>query len=296
MNILHSIQMFIYSLNPSYVGIAATLCMIVCVICASIVIGEVLRSQQMRKLGRFVKDNTQRLIIKGMRASSIKTFNYDAIEDYIRSSGLGFMTKDKMTPLMYILLRIGVALITFIYGLQINLLVGLIFIPVGYLGVDFIINMSDKSDNDKMLTDIENVYDTLRLQTKAGVYITSVLTDCYLVVGNKRLKSAFLNLTSDIAAKNDIEVALENFRSRFRNEYMDTLVIIIKQSMQTGQAAKMFDDIKAQIDDINSAMIIAEKNKINSAMILVQVLLYTAIVLVIAYISYVTLTGGLGLV
>jgi tight adherence protein C len=156
-------------------------------------------------------------------------------------------------------------------------------------------NLSDKSDNEKMLADIENVYDVLRIQTKAGVYITSVLTDCYLVVRNKRLKSAFLKLTSDIAAKNDIESALNDFKSKFRNEYIDTLVIIVKQSMQTGQASKIFDDIREQIADIDAAMLIAEKERINRQIITVQLILYFAIIAVAVFITYISLISGLSM-
>lgn len=205
------------------------------------------------------------------------------------------MTNYKMTPLMYIMLRVSLALFLMILGLQFNLFAGLALLPIGYFGLDFIINMSDKADNDKMLADIEDVYDTLRIQTKAGVYITSVLTDCYLVVKNKRLKSAFLKLTSDIAAKNDIDTALDDFRGKFRNEYIDTLVIIIKQSMQTGQAAKMFDDIREQIADIDAAMLINEKNSINSKIIFVQMIVYVAIIVVAVYITFISITNGLNM-
>ena len=166
-------------------------------------------------------------------------------------------------------------------------------LPVGYFGLDFIINQSDKSDNIKMLDDIKNVYDTLRIQTKAGVYITSVITDCYLVVQNKRLKKAFLKLTSDIVAKNDIESALDDFRNKFNNEYIDTLVIIIKQSMKTGQASRMFDDIRNQITDIESAMVMHEKTSIQSKITFCQILLYVAIIVVSLYIAVVTLASGL---
>lgn len=289
------VQHFIYSLNPTYVGIAAAVFLVMTLVLATIFISDFLRSEQLKQMGNKAYMVTRESFLNGMKSTSIRAFNYDAVEQYINESGLAFMTDYKMTPLMYILLRVGLALFLMIIGIQINVLYGLALLPIGYFGLDFIINMSDKDDNNKMLADIEDVYDTLRIQTKAGVYITSVLTDCYLVVRNKRLKSAFLKLTSDIAAKNDIDAALDDFRGKFRNEYIDTLVIIIKQSMQTGQAAKMFDDIREQIADIDAAMIINEKNNINNKIIFVQMIVYVAIIVVAVYITFISITSGLGM-
>ena len=292
---LETAKEFIYSLNPTYVELVATLFLVVTLILATIFISGFLRSEQLKKMGNKAYMVTRQSLLNSMKASTIKSFNYDAVEQYINSSGLAYMTNYKMTPLMYIMLRVSLALFLMILGLQFNLFAGLALLPIGYFGLDFIINMSDKADNDKMLADIEDVYDTLRIQTKAGVYITSVLTDCYLVVKNKRLKSAFLKLTSDIAAKNDIDTALDDFRGKFRNEYIDTLVIIIKQSMQTGQAAKMFDDIREQIADIDAAMLINEKNSINSKIIFVQMIVYIAIIVVAVYITFISITNGLNM-
>lgn len=228
-----------------------------------------------------------------MNATKIKAFNYNEIENYINRVGLVYMTNGKMTPVSYMLLKIFLALFFMFIGLQANVILGLGFLLIGYVGLDLILNLSDKTDNDAMLEDIKNVYDTLRIQTKAGVYITSVITDCYLVAQNKRLKTAFLNLTSDIIAKNDLETSLEEFRSKFNNEYINTLVIIINQSLQTGQAAKMFDDIREQIKDIEAAMMISEKTRIQQWIIFVQILLYGAIILTSVYVAIINLGNGL---
>ena len=203
------------------------------------------------------------------------------------------MTNDKMTPLMYASLKVFFAVFFMIVGLQDSLLLGMLLLVLGYSLLDIVANISNKSDNDNMLDDIKNVYDTLRIQTKAGVYITQVITDCYLVVQNKRLKIAFLRLTSDIAAKNDLEEALDTFRSKFDNEYINTLVVVIKQSMKTGQASKMFEDIRAQIADIEAAMMEAEKARIKTMITVCQVLLYVAIISVSLYVAVQSLSTGL---
>lgn len=292
-NIFENIRDFIYSWNSSYVGIAVIVIMIAVLVLFIILADNMMKSEQIRQGYQGIIDKNKEAIIKNMKVSKFKAFNYDELTLYISRSGLGYMTNDKMTPLTYTLLRLFLAVFCMIVGFQDSVLLGLILLPIGYFALDFVINISNNSDNTNMLDDIKNVYDTLRIQTKAGVYITSVITDCYLVVQNKRLKKAFLKLTSDIAAKNDLDSALDDFRNKFDNEYLNTLVIIIKQSMKTGQAAKMFEDIRNQITDIEAAMMAAEKVRIQTMITFCQIMLYVSIIAVSIFIAVTSLSTGL---
>lgn len=284
---------FIHSLNPEYVGIAIAVVIVAILVLIMILTNHLMKSEEIKRQYLNAVSSSKKKIEDGMRASKIKAFNHDELEKYISKSGLGYMTSYKMTPMMYMMLRMFFALFMCIIGMQVNVIAGLVLLPIGYFGLDFIINESDKSDNAHMLDDIKNVYDTLRIQTKAGVYITSVITDCYLVVQNKRLKDAFLKLTSDIIAKKDMDEALENFRNKFNNEYIDALVIIIKQSMKTGQAVKMFEDIRNQITDIELAMMTHEKIRIQTKITIVQIMLYTAIIGVAVFMTMTSLMNGI---
>ena len=290
---LNSIKTFIYGLNPTYVGIAVLIIMLAISIIVLILVNHLIKSGQIKQSYENTINNSKLYLNTQLKDSKVKAFNFEEIESYINRSGLGFMTGYKITPLTYTLIKLFIAIIFMIAGLQENLFIGLILLPVGYFGLDFIINQSDKADNAAMLDDIKNIYDTLRIQTKAGVYITSVITDCYLVVQNTRLKDALLKLTSDIAAKNDVEDALDKFRAKFNNDYINTLVIIIKQSMKTGQASKMFEDIRNQITDIEAAMVMNEKISIQTKITLVQLLLYSTVIVVAIFIAMTSLSTGL---
>lgn len=46
-----------------------------------------------------------------------------------------------------------------------------------------------------MLNDIRLIYDTLKIQSKSGVYITDILSECQLLVQMPRLKKALMELT-----------------------------------------------------------------------------------------------------
>lgn len=290
---MDSVVQFIYGLNPNYVGIFKWIVLIALLIMVAILFNYMLKSEQLKQKYNNIKGKGYDSIVDRMQHAKVKAFNYEELDSYIKRSGLEYMSKGKLTPVSYMGLKIGFALLGTCAGLQVNLLAGIGFMVVGYLALDFIVDQSNQSDNKAMLNDIKNIYDTLRIQTKAGVYITSVLTDCYLVVQNKRLKQALLKLTSDIAATNDMEESLNNLKAKFTNQYIDTMVIIIKQSLQTGQAAKMFDDIKGQINDIEAAMVLNEKQKIATRILIVQLMIYLLIVIVTLFVAFISLQQGL---
>lgn len=278
----------------NWLGIASKLLMLFIIFAVAYLVDYMVKNEIIQKQYSKMQGQGKQFLTENMKRAKGKSFNYDYMDAFINKYGVNFMIKG-ITPVGYVALKLIASLFVMLVTMHENVVLGLAFGPACYFILDFIFIESNKSDNKMMLEDIKNVYDTLRIQIKAGVYITSVLTDCYLVVKNKRLKKAFLELTSDIAAKNDLEDSLDRFTYKFDNQYIDNLATVIKQSMTTGQAGKMFDDIKGQINDIENAMVEAEKQKINTQIIIVQALMYVAILVSTVYLCLGQLGAGLSI-
>ena len=274
--------------------IASKLIMLFIIFAVAYLVDYMVKNEIIQKQYSKMQGRGKQFLTENMKRAKGKSFNYDYMDAFINKYGVNFMIKG-ITPVGYVALKLIASLFVMIVTMHENVVLGLAFGPACYYILDFIFIESNKSDNKLMLEDIKNVYDTLRIQIKAGVYITSVLTDCYLVVKNKRLKKAFLELTSDIAAKNDLEESLDRFTYKFDNQYIDNLATVIKQSMTTGQAGKMFDDIKGQINDIENAMVEAEKQRINAQILIVQALMYMAILVSTVYLCLGQLGAGLSI-
>lgn len=278
----------------SWLVIASKLIMLFIIFAVAYLVDYMVKNEIIQKQYSKMQGRGKQFLTENMKRAKGKSFNYDYMDAFINKYGVNFMIKG-ITPVGYVALKLIASLFVMIVTMHENVVLGLAFGPACYYILDFIFIESNKSDNKLMLEDIKNVYDTLRIQIKAGVYITSVLTDCYLVVKNKRLKKAFLELTSDIAAKNDLEESLDRFTYKFDNQYIDNLATVIKQSMTTGQAGKMFDDIKGQINDIENAMVEAEKQRINAQILIVQALMYVAILVSTVYLCLGQLGAGLSI-
>lgn len=162
-----------------------------------------------------------------------------------------------------------------------GLFLGLLLLPV------ILLTYLNRRDNERMLPELKLVYHALEIQTKAGVYITDALAECYGSVQEKRLRKALLELAGDIVMKADTGASLEKLQGKFDNRYIDSLCIIILQAMESGQAVELLRDIGEQIKDMEEAVMEQRKAALDRKITLCQLGVLT-IVLGIALYACVT--------
>lgn len=224
--------------------------------------------------------NTKKTLEKKLKNK--RFLSYEKIEKYLKQTGAVFMFN--MNPSDYILIKIGSSLLFLLVGISLeNILIALILTILGFFIIDIFLYISNDDDNNKILVDLKNVYDTLRIQTKAGVYFTNSLTECYLVAKNSRLKTALLDLNNKIISENDIENSIEDFNSKFNNTYIDTFCIVIKQSLTSGRTVQVLNDLSEQIKDIQDSLAIKEEQKIERKLQVVQFLLYIGAIAIVVF-------------
>jgi len=216
-------------------------------------------------------------------------FNLERIDYYLRSHGGYFMFK-WLNPASFLMIKSVLALLTFVLLLlmiKTNIVIVLICSTVGaiagFFAFDLLIDTSNNEDNDNMLSDIKTIFDTLRTQTKAGVFLTNSLAECYMIVGNDRLKDALLDMTNKITIQNDIEDAVKDFNKKFDNQYIDTLCITILQSMESGKSVQILDDLSKQIADMQSAINIKEQEKLDAKIQVLELLIFVGLVISVLY-------------
>ncbi|WP_302640439.1 hypothetical protein [uncultured Clostridium sp.] len=235
------------------------------------------------KVKKFSK-MTSGIMEVGLKKSNTGYFSYKRIESYLQKMGVNDMFEGKVTPSSFMLVKIFMGLILALIGIKEQILLLTIGLALlGFFLPDIFINLSNNEDNDKILVDLKRVYDTLRIQTKAGVFLTSSIAECYLVAENKRLKKALLELNNKIIAKNDIESAIEDFNSKFKNPYIDTFCIVIKQSLESGKTVQILEDLSAQIKDIQQAISIREAERVKYKLEGLQFLVYVGVIAIVAY-------------
>ena len=219
-----------------------------------------------------------------LKKSKLNYFNFHSIQKFLKTRGAVYMFGEMATPVTFLLVKLLAFLLLFMVGISFNsVLVGLILGVIGFFIPDILLNVSNSMDNDTMLPDIKCIYDTLRIQTKAGVFLSASLCECYLAVKNRRLKSALLELTNDISTRREIDDALERFNEKFDFGQIDIFCIVIRQSMESGRSVKVLEDLSLQMNDLQRAINMKEKEALDRKVQVIELMLFIGLLAVTVY-------------
>lgn len=219
-----------------------------------------------------------------LKKSKLNYFNFHSIQKFLKARGAVYMFGEMATPVTFLLVKLLAFLLLFMVGISFNsILAGLILGVLGFFLPDILLNVSNSMDNDTMLSDIKCIYDTLRIQTKAGVFLSASLCECYLAVKNRRLKSALLELTNDISTRREIDDALERFNEKFDFGQIDIFCIVIRQSMESGRSVKVLEDLSLQMNDLQRAINMKEKEALDRKVQIIELMLFIGLLAVTVY-------------
>lgn len=219
-----------------------------------------------------------------LKKSKLNYFNFHSIQKFLKARGAVYMFGEMATPVTFLLVKLLAFLLLFMVGISFDSIpAGLILGVIGFFMPDILLNVSNSMDNDTMLSDIKCIYDTLRIQTKAGVFLSASLCECYLAVKNRRLKSALLELTNDISTRREIDDALERFNEKFDFGQIDIFCIVIRQSMESGRSVKVLEDLSLQMNDLQRAINMKEKEALDRKVQVIELMLFVGLLAVTVY-------------
>ena len=219
-----------------------------------------------------------------LKKSKLNYFNFHSIQKFLKARGAVYMFGEMATPVTFLLVKLLAFLLLFMVGISFNSVpAGLTLGVIGFFMPDILLNVSNSMDNDTMLSDIKCIYDTLRIQTKAGVFLSASLCECYLAVKNRRLKSALLELTNDISTRREIDDALERFNEKFDFGQIDIFCIVIRQSMESGRSVKVLEDLSLQMNDLQRAINMKEKEALDRKVQVIELMLFIGLLAVTVY-------------
>lgn len=179
-----------------------------------------------------------------------KSIWYQRTENWLHKYGAPFYYGKNISPLRFLAIRLNIALCGLMIMSSIDIrcglavMAGLFYLPVVLL---FFLNLRD---NGRMLPELKQVCQTLKIQVQAGVYVTDALFECYAGVREKRLRKALFDMAGDIVMKADIYEVLNRFQCSFSNRYIDSLCSAVLQALESGQMSALLGDISEQIKDM----------------------------------------------
>lgn len=247
----------------------------------------VTQKENSKKKKKSKKDDSYGKINELMKKNKKGFFSYSRIHKYLKKNGNPL----KVSPAGYIIVKCLSSIIIFIVFSS-DVIIAIVAGIAGFFLINLIIYMSNKSDMKKIRLQIVDVYDFLSIQTAAGVFIGSALTECYLMVRNTRLKNSLAEMCAEINLTKDVIGALDNFGESFNSVEIEAFILTIKQSLRTGKIEKALNDLSNSQKDSNMVLVQEETDKISTSKDIIQLLMYFGILAAIMYGLFVEVSKG----
>lgn len=213
---------------------------------------------------------------------------------FLRSHGVESLIGFMISPAVFLAVSAGFGVFLTVlcrcFGVKQFAFCGIIFL-LGMALPAVLLYISNESDNDNMLKDIRNLFEMLKIQLHAGIYMVDALENCCGEIENKRLLKALNRFLDEVYMSRDVAGSLEQFHQVFSNPHIDMLVIILKQSMETGQSKTYLDNASEQVIDVERALYIKREQTVERNVQVMQVLFMAGVIAICVYCSIVEFKG-----
>lgn len=218
-----------------------------------------------------------------LREKSRNAAWYQRAEEMLRRNGAAFHYGKGISPLIFLAVKVIMAALGVFAGCGISLGLAVCTGGILYLLPGLLLHYLNQRDNEKMLPEIQMVYQTMSMQIQAGIYVADALAECYGSVQDARLRQALLKLAGDIVINGDVFQALEDFQGQFDNRYIDSLCITMLQALESGQAVELLNDIGEQLKDMEAAILEKRKGGLDRSITFYQLGILAAVLGVALY-------------
>ncbi len=215
-------------------------------------------------------------------------------EQFLKSHGVEYFAGFRISPMTFWIISVFSGFFGWIFGKSFgvkNIIFSWMIFLLGTFIPTVLLYISNESDNDKMLKDIKNLFEMLKIQIHSGVYMVEALENCCQELENKRLLKALNRLLNEIYMSKDIVESLKDFNASFSNPHIDMLTVILRQSMETGYSVNYLDSAFEQVLDVEQAIHIKMEQAVERNVQIMQVLFMAGIIAMSVYCSIVEFKG-----
>lgn len=195
--------------------------------------------------------------IKKMQNSSVvRNFVADK-QIQLKKMGAGILLKDQMTVSQWYLYKMLMAGLFFciclfitdgVFNAKAAAPISIVAAVMGWFFLDFVLRSLNKSSNEDMMDDIMEMSRSVLYGKRGGQYIADALKDSVMVVENKRLKTALIQLRNDLDSGKSLDDCLQELEMSFSNGEISSFCTVIKSLQSTGQVDEALRTLENNIE------------------------------------------------
>ncbi len=175
----------------------------------------------------------------------------------LRKMGAGILLKDQMTVSQWYLYKLLMAGLFFciclfitdgVFHAKAAAPISIVAAVIGWFFLDFVLRSLNKSSNEDMMDDIMEMSRSVLYGKRGGQYIADALKDSVMVVENKRLKTALIQLRNDLDSGKPLDDCLQELEMSFSNGEISSFCTVIKSLQSTGQVDEALRTLENNIE------------------------------------------------
>lgn len=214
----------------------------------------------------------------------LKPKTYDKLQVYLSQIGVNYMLKRVVDPVEYILACMVLAITFGALGFCLSGTIGLFVGGItGFFLLKILLDINNSRDNEKIVEDLQSIYENIKINTESGVFLTEALNSCYKVASCSRLKKALYQMITDIIVRQNVMESIEDFKIKFKNVHIDTFCTVLRQGYETGDTMNALSSVSQQLISIQKAVEIKHKQRLENDIMKVMLVVLVAIMIVVMY-------------
>jgi pilus assembly protein TadC len=214
----------------------------------------------------------------------LKPKTYNKLQIYLSKIGANYLKKRIVDPIEYEFVNVLLAVVFGALGYRFFGLIGLLIgCILGFCLLRVLLNINNSRDNDKIVEDLQSIYENIKINTESGVFLTEALNSCYKVASCDRLKKALYEMITDIMVKQNVMDAIEDFKLKFKSVHIDTFCTVLRQGYETGDTMTALSSISQQLISIQKAVEIRHKQRLENDITKVMLVILIAIIVIVMY-------------
>lgn len=195
-------------------------------------------------------------IRKMQNSSVVRNFVADK-QIQLKKMGAGILLKDQMTVSQWYLYKLLMAGLFFciclfitdgVFNAKAAAPISIVAAVIGWFFLDFVLRSLNKSSNEDMMDDIMEMSRSVLYGKRGGQYIADALKDSVMVVENKRLKTALIQLRNDLDSGKSLDDCLQELEMSFSNGEISSFCTVIKSLQSTGQVDEALRTLENNIE------------------------------------------------
>lgn len=168
-------------------------------------------------------------------------------------------------------------------GMRFHWLLGIGLGLLGMMMPAVLLYVSNKRDNEIILKDLKWLYEMITVQLQSGLHIHQALQESEGLMMNKRLRKSLKVLTEKLLAGQDMDSVLYQFEQSFRNHYISSFCLILRQMKHSGYGVKLLEDIRLQIEEMERMQLKKKREWLEMQLQLFQMLLFIGVLVLVMY-------------